>query len=254
MKGSVCIVTGAGTGIGEAASVMLAGRGARVVLVGRTASRLERVRRAIEARGGAADVRPCDVGDMDAVRGLAGGVLSDYGQVDVLVNNAGASSHNRTTLATTPAEAEAMMRVNLMGPFFLTQAVLPGMLARKQGTIVNVSSVAGTNPSRIGGAFYGAVKAGLLNFTRYLNIELENSGVRACCILPGEVDTPAMDNRPVVPDADARATMLAAEDIADAILLAVASPHRALVEEITVRPTYRRDMSRELMDPFDAAG
>ena len=97
-----------------------------------------------------------------------------------------------------------MMRVNLMGPFFLTQAVLPGMLARKSGTIVNVSSLAATNPSRVGGSFYGAVKAGLLNFTRYLNIELENSGVRACCILPGEVDTPTLENRPVVPDADAK--------------------------------------------------
>lgn len=253
VKATVCIVTGAGTGIGEAASRMLADRGASVVLVGRTASRLERVRQAIEARGGAADARPCDVGDVDAVRGLADGVLRDYGRVDVLVNNAGASSHNRTTLRTTPDEAEAMMRVNLMGPFFLTQAVLPGMLARKQGTIVNVSSVAGTNPSRIGGAFYGAVKAGLLNFTRYLNVELENSGVRACCILPGEVDTPAMENRPVVPDAEARSTMLAAEDVAEAILLATASPHRSLVEEITVRPTYRRDMSREMMDPFEAA-
>ena len=250
MKGSVCIVTGAGSGIGEAAALMLAERGARVVLVGRTASKLERVRRAIEANGGAADARPCDVGDVESARGLAEGVLGDYGAVDVLVNNAGASSRNRTTLTTTPDEAEAMMRVNLLGPFFLAQAVLPGMLARKRGTIVNVSSVAGTNPSRIGGAFYGAVKAGLLNFTRYLNVELENSGVRACCILPGEVDTPAMENRPVVPDAEARATMLAAEDVAEAVLLAVASPHRSLVEEITVRPTYRRDMSREMMDPF----
>ncbi len=250
MKGSVCIVTGAGTGIGEAASLMLAERGAAVVLVGRTASRLERVRRAIQDKGGVADARACDVGDVEAVRGLAEGVLADYGRVDVLVNNAGASSRNRTTLKTTPAEAEAMMRVNLVGPFFLAQAVLPAMLARKRGAIVNVSSIAGANPSRIGGAFYGAVKAGLLNFTRYLNVELENSGVRACCILPGEVDTPAMENRPVVPDADARATMLAAEDVAEAILLAVSSPHRSLVEEITVRPTYRRDMSREMMDPF----
>ena len=250
MKGSVCIVTGAGSGIGEATSIMLGGRGAQVVLVGRTLSKLERVRRAIEAGGGAADVRPCDVGDMAAIRRLAEGVLSDYGHVDVLVNNAGFSSRNRTTLKTTPDEAEAMMRVNLMGPFFLTQAVLPGMLARKEGTIVNVSSLSATNPSLLGGSFYGAVKAGLLNFTRCLNIELGNSGVRACCILPGEVDTPTLENRPVVPDAAARATMLTAEDVAEAVLLAVANPHRSLVEEITVRPTYRRDLSHELMDPF----
>ncbi len=253
VKDSICIVTGAGSGIGEAASLMLADSGARVVLVGRTLSKLERVRREIDARGGAADVRPCDVGGVSAVRSLAQGVLGDYGRVDVLVNNAGFSSRNRTTLTTTPEEAEAMMRVNLMGPFFLTQAVLPGMLQRNRGMIVNVSSLAATSPSRVGGAFYSAVKAGLLNFTRYLNVELENSGVRACCILPGEVDTPTLENRPVVPGADARSTMLSAGDVAEAVLLAAASPHRSLVEEITVRPSFRRDLSGELMDPLQGA-
>ncbi len=250
MKNSVCIITGAGSGIGEACSRMLAERGARVVLVGRTLSKLERVRREIEGGGGAADARAGDVSDVDAIRSLAKGVLADYGHVDVLVNNAGSSTRNRTILTVTPAEAEAVIGVNLTGPLFLTQAVLPVMLERKQGTIVNISSMAALSPSRIAGPIYGPAKAGLLNLTRYMNSELENSGVRACCILPGEVATPIMEKRPNVPDADALATMLAADDVADAVLLAVASPHRSMVAEITVRPTIRRDQSGELVDPL----
>ena len=250
MKDSICIVTGAGSGIGEATSLLLAQRGARIVLVGRTLSKLERVRRIIEARGGAADVRPCDLADVAAVRGMAAGVLRDHGRVDVLVNNAGMATRNRTTLTMTPAEAEVVMRVNLLGPFFLAQAVLPGMLARREGTIVNISSLAATRPGPVAGPIYSASKAGLLNFTRYLNTELQNSGIRACCILPGEVDTPILDMRPVVPDDDARATMLTAEDVAETVLLAVASPQRALVSEISVLPSFRRDLSQDLMDPL----
>ncbi len=250
MKSSICIVTGAGSGIGEATSLMFADRGARIVLVGRTRAKLEHVRRAIEARGGAADVRPCDVADVAAARDMVDGVLRDHGRIDVLVNNAGLGTRNRTTLTMTPAEAETVMRVNLMGPFFLVQAVLPGMLARGEGTIVNISSLAATNAGLVAGPIYGASKAGLLNFTRYLNIELANSGVRACCILPGEVDTPILETRPVVPDDGARATMLAPEDVAEAVLLAVASPQRSLVKEISVLPSFRRDLSQELLDPF----
>ena len=249
MKDSVCIVTGAGSGIGKATSIKLAALGARIVLSGRTSSKLEAVRKEIDTKGGLAETRPCDVSDVDETRSLVEGILRAHGRVDVLINSAGFSSKHRTTLSTTLQDAEAMMGVNLRGPFFLTQAVLPSMLECKKGTIVNVSSLAAISPSRIGGAFYSAVKSGLLNFTRYLNIELENSGVRACCILPGEVDTPTLKNRPVPPSPEARATMLVAGDVADAVLLAVTSPPPSLLEEITVRPSFRRDLSAELMDP-----
>ena len=172
-----------------------------------------------------------------------------YGRIDVLVNNAGSSSRNRTTLTTTPEEAEDMARVNLLGPFSLCQAVIPSMLKRESGTIVNVSSLAAISPSRLGGSFYSAVKAGFLNFTRFLNVEFQNTGIRATCILPGEADTPTLDNRPTPPPLEARASMLRPEDVADAIVLAIASPQRASVEEIIVRPRHQRDFSAELQPP-----
>ena len=249
MKDTVCIVTGAGSGIGRATAIKLAEKAATIVLVGRTVAKLDSVRKEIETRGGVATTEPCDVADLDAVRRLPQTVLETHGRIDVLVNNAGSSSRNRTTLTTTPEEAEHMARVNLLGPFFLTQAVLPHMLDKNRGTIVNVSSLAATSPSRLGGAFYSAVKAGLRNFTQYLNIELQNTGIRATSILPGEVDTPTLEARPTPPPSEARATMLRPEDVADAIVLAIVSPHRATVEEIIVRPRHQRDTSAELVPP-----
>ncbi len=250
MKDNVCIVTGAGSGIGRAIAVRLAGMGATVVLVGRTKAKLDAAAAEIESEAGAVVVEPCDVTDYDAVRQLAKLTADRYGRIDVLVNNAGFSSRNRTTLTVTRQEAEDVVRVNLLAPFFLTQAVLPTMLAAEKGTIVNISSTAGQGGGRLSGPVYGPAKAGLINFTRFLNVELRNSGVRACVVLPGEVDTPIMENRPVPPSAEARSTMIAAEDIADAAVLAVAAHPRALVEEIVVKAGHQRDYSAELMPPF----
>ena len=249
MRDLVCIVTGGGSGIGRAAAIKLAQHGAIPVLAGRTQATLDAVRREIESQSGTALAEPCDVTDLNAVRRLAETVVDGQGRIDVLVNNAGASSRHRTTLTTTAQEAEDLVHVNLLGPFFLAQAVLPHMLKANNGTIVNVSSMAGLRPSLLGGPIYSAAKAGLLSLTRYLNVEFGNRGVRACCIMPGEVDTDALDSRPVPPPPEARATMLASEDIANAIILAIASPNRTLVEEIIIRPRVIRDFSQELISP-----
>ena len=250
MKERVCIVTGAGSGIGEATALRLASEGAIPVLVGRTEAKLQAVRRKIQASGGAATVIAADVGLHDDVRRVADGTLRDHGRIDALINNAGFSNPNRTTLSLTPEEADAVIRVNLTGPMFLTQAVLPAMLEAGDGTIVNVSSGAGSTPSLISGPIYSAAKAGIINYTRYLNMELRNTGVRACSVIPGEVDTPILDNRPTPPSNEARATMLMADDVADAIMLAVTAPKRSLIEEIVIRPRHRRDLSAEILPAF----
>ncbi len=250
MKGQVCIVTGAGSGIGEATAGKLAGMGAVTVLVGRTESKLEAVRDRIEAAGGAASVIAADVTNLDDIRRIVDSTLEEHGRIDVLINNAGFSSRNRTTLTLTPEEADAVIRVNLIGPLFLTQAVLPTMVEAGSGSIVNVASVAGKRASLLSGPIYGPAKAGILNYTEYLVQELANTGVRACAVSPGEVDTPIMANRPVVPSDEARATMLTSEDVADAIVLAVSAPHSSMVSDIVVMPNRSRDYSAEITDPF----
>jgi NADP-dependent 3-hydroxy acid dehydrogenase YdfG len=138
------------------------------------------------------------------------------------------------------------MAVNLTAVYVLTQAVLPGMLERRQGTIVTVGSMAALKGGLIGGAPYGAAKAAVRNLMNHVHNTLRNRGIRATIIMPAEVDTPILDKRPHNPDAAARATMMQAEDVARAILLCVTLPSRTVIEEIVMSPTILRDQSKDL--------
>ena len=245
LKGKVCIITGGGSGIGRSAALMMAEAGAKVVLVGRTASKVESVRDEIEAAGGAAMALGLDVGDSEGVMQMANDVLNAYGQIDVLVNNAGHSSHHRRLMTTTPEELRAVLESNVSGSVFCTQAVVPHMRERGEGTIINVSSMAGVNASLLAGMAYSAAKAAVINFTAFLNTELKNTGIRSSVVIPGEVDTPILDNRPIVPSDEARGTMVTADDTAEAIFLIANLPQRACIPELIIRPTYQRDTSAE---------
>lgn len=245
LNGKVCIITGGGSGIGRSAALMMAKDGAKIALAGRTASKVEAVKAEIEAAGGDAIAFGLDVADYDGVMKMASGVLDAYGRIDTLVNNAGHSSPHRRLMTTTPDELRAVVDSNLVGSVYCAQAVVPHMLERGEGTIINVSSLAGVNASMLAGMAYSAAKAAVINFTAYLNAELRNTGIRASVLIPGEVDTPIMDNRPVVPSGDARATMVTADDAAKAILLVASLPQGACIPEVTVRPTFLRDTSKE---------
>jgi NADP-dependent 3-hydroxy acid dehydrogenase YdfG len=143
-------------------------------------------------------------------------------------------------------EWDSVLDVNLNGVYALTQAVLPTMIERGGGTIVTVSSVAALRPGLIGGAPYGAAKAAVRNLMCHIHTELRDKGIRATTVMPAEVDTPILDNRPLPPDAKARATMMQAEDVARAILLCVTLPPRTVIEEIVMSPTKPRDMSADI--------
>ena len=246
LKDSVCIITGGGSGIGLASAKLMASEGAVVIAVGRTASKVEEARDEILAAGGRAEAYGVDVGDKDAVFAMVGGVLDKYGKVDVLVNNAGHSSPRRMLLTTTPEDLRSVYDSNLVGSVFCSQAVVPSMKEAGQGTIINVSSMAGLGGSPLAGMSYSAAKAAVINFTGFLNAELRNTGIRASVVIPGEVDTPILDGRPVVPDADARSTMVTAEDTAEAIALIARLPQRAAIPELIIRPTWMRDTSAEV--------
>jgi NADP-dependent 3-hydroxy acid dehydrogenase YdfG len=246
LKGQVAIVTGGGTGIGESAARMLAAEGAQVVICGRRQAPVDNVARSIEEDGGLCAARAVDLEDADAAAAFVGWTLERFGRVDVLVNNAGHSSHARSVRWTRRAEWDSVMAVNLTAVYVLTQAVLPGMLERGGGTIVTVGSLAALKPGLIGGAAYGAAKAAVRNLMGHVHNTLRNQGIRATIIMPAEVDTPILDKRPLNPDADARATMMQADDVARVILLAVTLPPRTVIEEIVLSPTILRDQSRDL--------
>jgi NADP-dependent 3-hydroxy acid dehydrogenase YdfG len=246
LAGQVAIVTGGGSGIGRATARMLAAEGARVVIAGRRQAPLEAVVGEIEAAGGEAVAHRSDVARPEEAVGLARWTLERYGRVDVLVNNAGHSSRVRNVRWVGLEEWERVVAVNLTGVYALTQAVLPGMIARGGGTIVTVSSAAAFRPGLLGGAPYGAAKAAVRNLMGHVHTVLRDQGIRATTILPAEVDTPILDKRPIPPDAAARATMMQPEDVASAILLCVTLPPRTVIEEIVMSPTISRDLSADL--------
>jgi NADP-dependent 3-hydroxy acid dehydrogenase YdfG len=254
LDGQVAIVTGAGSGIGRAAAVMLAAEGATVVAVGRRSAPLDALVAEITRRGGRADARSADVGNPDQTIALARATVERHGRVDILVNNAGSSSRVRNIRWVGRDEWERVFAVNMTGVYLLTQAVLPGMIERGGGTIVTVSSAAAFRPGLLGGAPYGAAKAAVRNLMGHIHTVLRDKGIRATTILPAEVDTPILENRPLVPDTRARATMMQPEDVAAAILLCVTMPSRTVVEEIILSPTVQRDLSADLAVARDLGG
>lgn len=248
LKDQVCIITGGGSGIGRDAAIKMSQEGAKIVIIGRTESKLHAVKAEVDAVGGTAMSCPLDVSDYNAVQQMADDVLDDFGKIDVLVNNAGHSSHNRRLLNTTPEEVRSVVDSNLIGTFFCTQAVVPSMLKAKFGTIINISSLAAVTPGPFSGFAYGAAKSGVINFTEFLNNDLRNTGIRASVIIPGEVATPIVDNRPIPPDAEALTMMVDVAETSEAILLIAALPPRSNIPELVIRPTMHRDMAGEVVE------
>lgn len=181
LAGLRALVTGASRGIGEAIAGALAAHGAKVVLVSRTAEQLERVAARI---GPSAEVRTCDLADREQVAALGASV----GDIDILVNNAMAGDKFVPIVVRDDAHWDATLAVGLFAPMLLIQALAPGMAARRRGSIINISSTNGVEPTPMMGA-YCITKAALEQLTRVTALELGESGVRCNALAPGIVAT-----------------------------------------------------------------
>ena len=230
------VVTGAGSGVGQATALALVKQGWRVALVGRRAEALQETADLAGPLRSQLLLCPCDIGEPAAVEAMGRQVLAEFGAVEVLVNAAGTNAPKRSLEVLSLADYHAMIATNLHGPYHCVQAFLPGMRQRGSGTIVNVVSDAGKQASPKAGPGYVVSKFGLAGLTQAINAEERGRGVRACAIFPGDIDTPLLDKRPVVPDAAARARMMRPEDIAECVLLCVNLPARVVMEEMLVRP------------------
>ncbi len=242
LRGRVAVVTGASSGIGAATARALAESGAAVALLARRRERLEELRRDIVASGGRAEAFTVDVTRREEVEDAVRDSVEAFGGVDILVNNAGIMPLSSLE-ALRVEEWEAMVDVNLKGVLFGVAAVLPFMLERGRGHIVNVGSVAGRRPFKTG-AVYSATKFAVRALSAGIHLELSaQRGIRVTDIQPGVVDTELAGH---IPDPEARETfharwegkrMLTPGDVAHAILYAVSAPDRVNVNEILVRPT-----------------
>lgn len=230
------VVTGAGSGVGQATALALAKEGWSVAILGRRKSALNETVKLAGKLGARLLVCPCDIGDQVAVATMAKRVLKKFGSVEVLVNAAGTNIPRRSLAELSLADYRAVMDANLNGSYYCVQAFLPLMRARKSGTIINIVSEAGKQASPKSGPSYVISKFGQAGLTQAINAEEKQNGIRACSIFPGDIDTPLLEKRPVVPDAAARTRMMRGEDIAACALLVINLPPRAVVEEMLVRP------------------
>jgi len=230
------VVTGAGSGVGQAVALALAKQGWRVAIVGRRAETLQETINLAGADKDRLFPFACDIGKSDVVAKLGREVLAKLGSVEALVNAAGTNAPKRALEVLSLEDYHAMMDTNLNGAYYVTQAFLPAMRAQKSGTIVHIVSDAGKQASPKAGPAYVMSKFGLAGLTQSINAEERGNGIRACAIFPGDIDTPLLDKRPSPPPAEARAKMMRAEDVAECAMLAINLPGRAIVEELIVRP------------------
>jgi NADP-dependent 3-hydroxy acid dehydrogenase YdfG len=240
LTGKVAWVTGAGSGIGQAAAVALAKEGATVVLTGRRKEPLEATAATIKKAGGKADVKPGDLMKASAVQRIADGIAKRYGRLDILVNNAGLNILERSWKQLSAVGAEMVIDGNLSSAFYCTSAVLPIMRKRKDGVLIHTSSVAGRQPSLLSGPAYSAAKHGVVAMSHTINQEECVNGIRSCVVLPGEVATPILDKRPIPVTREERARMAQSEDVGDLIRYVACLPAHIVINEVTINPTWNR--------------
>jgi NADP-dependent 3-hydroxy acid dehydrogenase YdfG len=211
--------------------------GLRVALVGRDREKLERARAGLVRGRDSAFVASGDISDRYAVKAVVDQVLAAFGQIDVLVCNAGTNVKNRSLDALEPADWDRMIATNLTGAFNLVHYVLPSMRQRHNGLVIQICSISGIRASTLGGAGYSASKFGQSALGICLGREEGASGIRSSVIYPGEVDTPILEARPIPVGADRRAVILQPEDIAAAVRFLVELPPRAHIPELVITPT-----------------
>ncbi len=240
IAGKVVWITGAGTGIGEAAALALAGAGMHVVLSGRRKEALGAVAQKIEAGGGTAMIEPLDVTDRDAVYGVAERIAGRFGRLDMLVNNAGINLPKRNWSEVELDGWEQVVSINLNGAFYCIAAVLPMMRRQRDGLVINTASWAGKYVLKFAGPAYNASKHAVVAMSESLNKEECGNGIRATALCPAEVSTPIMDKRPVPVPAEDRAKMVQPEDMGDLMLFLARLPETVCLNEVIVSPTYNR--------------
>ena len=236
----VAWVTGGGSGIGEAGAEALAADGWIVVVSGRRRDALDAVVAKIAKRGGNAEALALDVSRKSDVNKVAEQILDSHGRVDLLVNSAGINVPKRSWADMELEGWDKLVEINLNGVMYCMRAVLPAMRRQQDGCIINVASWAGRHVSKMPGPAYTTTKHAVLALTHSFNMDECVNGLRACCLSPGEVATPILKLRPVVPSEKEQARMLQPEDLGRTIAFVASMPPRVCMNEILISPTWNR--------------
>ena len=226
LKGKTALITGAGRGIGRATAIAFAKEGINLGLVGRTSANLEKVVKELEEYDIEVTMATADVSNNDAVIAAVEHIKSELGQIDILINNAGIVKIAKF-LDTTPEEFKEIIDVNLMGVYYVTRAVLPDMIEREAGDIINISSTAGERGGPVTSA-YSASKFGVLGLTESLMQEVRKHNIRVTALTPSTIGTDmAIDANLTDGNPD---KVIQAEDLAQVIVSQLKLPSRVFIK------------------------
>jgi NADP-dependent 3-hydroxy acid dehydrogenase YdfG len=229
------LITGGGSGMGLATAKAFLDEGANVAIAGRDAAKLQEAAKQLGG-GGRLLVQVADVSQPEQAKSLVEAVQKKFGHIDVLVNNAGTNLKERTFRELTPERWQRVVRTNLDGAFYCIHYVLPGMLERKDGVIININSMAGVRANPLGGVAYAASKFGMTALGLGLHAEEKDNGIRVTNIYPGEVDTPILEFRPSPVTDEHRARILKPEDVARAVVFVASQPSHVSIPELMIKP------------------
>ncbi|MBR9976015.1 MAG: SDR family NAD(P)-dependent oxidoreductase [Bacteroidetes bacterium] len=235
LAGRVAMITGASSGIGRALTLMLLREGVHVVATGRNKERLSALREEANGLPGSLLTSVADVTDETQMQRVLDEAAQVYGAPDIVVANAGFGILKPMTEMRTE-EFDSVIAANVRGVWLTLRHSLPAMIERGGGDMIIVSSLAGKN-GFAGGTAYAASKFAVRGLAQSLMLEVRERNVRVASIFPGSTDTRFFDDTPMSPD---REKILAAEDVAQAIVDILRSPRRALLSEIDIRPANPR--------------
>jgi len=235
LRGKTALVTGGGTGIGWGVAQALASEGCRVAIAGR---RLDVLRQAAESVQCDPPIvfHEVDVADRRSVNALFAWAERELPPVDIVVNAAGVNIKTRMMSDMQPEQFDQVMAINATGVYNCLHAALPAMRKRRDGLIVNISSISGLRAAPLGGVAYNASKFAATALATSIGGEEARNGIRITSIFPGEVDTPILEHRPQPVSAERRAAMLRPEDVGQMVVAVALLPPRAHVPELVIKP------------------
>lgn len=231
LQGMRAVVVGGGTGIGQSIARKLHAAGARVAIGGRRVEVLQET-----ASGTDMLTHGIDVSNRSSTNAFFEWATAQLGQIDILVNAAGTNIKNRSMAEMAPEQWDQLMAINATGGYNCMYAVLPAMRARKSGTIVNISSVAGKRAIALGGIAYSASKFAMTALGTCVANEVAEDGVRVTNVYPGEVNTPILANRPTPVTEEHKQRILQPEHVAELVVSILSLPSTVHVPEVVIKP------------------
>lgn len=233
LKGKIALITGAGKGIGRAVAIALANEGVNVGLIARTEKDLQSVAAEVKELGVKASIATADVSDINSVNIAVQKIQKELGNIDILINNAGTAAFGKF-LELEPSEWENQIKVNLFGVYYTTRAVLPQMIERKTGDIINISSTAGLKGNAVTSA-YSASKFAVMGLTDSLMLEVRKHNIRVTALTPSTVVTDLAKSANLINNNEDK--LIHPEDFAELMIAHLKLNRRVFVKEASIWST-----------------